>query len=80
MPRKRLNRSPLNYLQVAVLIAARDGKAAELTGSRKASATSLVRRGWITADRSALTTAGIMALANLQAWEARNGLTITGTE
>lgn len=80
MPRKRLNRSPLNYVQAAVLVAARDGKAADLTGTRKASATSLVRRGWITADRSALTTAGIMALANLQAWEARHGLTITGAE
>ena len=78
MKRKRLNRSPLNYVQAAALVAARDGQAHTLTGTRKASATSLVRRGWITDDRRALTTAGIMALANLQAWEARHGLPVTG--
>ena len=78
MKRKRLNRSPLNYVQASVLVAARDGEAANLTGTHKASATAMSRRGWITADRSALTPAGIMALANLQAWEARHGHTITG--
>jgi hypothetical protein len=78
MKRKRLNCSPLNYQQGSVLVAARDGKASNLTGSRKATATSLMRRGWITADRSGLTVAGIMALSNLQAWEARYGHSITG--
>ena len=78
--RKRRERSPLNYVQGAALVAARDGQANNLTGTRKASVTAMVRKGWVTADRTALTAQGIMALANLQAWEARHGHPITGED
>ena len=80
MTRKRNNTSPLNGVQSSVLIAVRDGQGAGLTGTRKASATSLVRRGWITDDRAALTTAGIMALSRHQAWMVRNGYDAPGAE
>jgi hypothetical protein len=80
MTRKRLNKSPLNGVQWCVLIDVRDGKGATLTGTYKASATSMVKRGWITADRSALTRDGIAALSNLQAWMARHGKDVPGID